>query len=231
MASSYIVTGQTEQLLAIPGGDAGARILILLPLFDEMNRMRRTALLAMRRLSTSGIASAIADLPGCNESLSPLSDQTLTLWADAVARAAEQFAATHVASFRGGALIDHRPGLPVWRCAPIHGNALLRTMLRTRIAAEREAGQSVSSDALLEAGRQGPLDLGGSVLGPEMIVSLAEAEPQPVARLRTVTLAPGGHTPGPCELTGSPVWLRAEPGEDAVFAQAIADELATWVAA
>ena len=54
-----------------------------------------------------------------------------------------------------------------------------------------------------------------------MIAELAEAETQPVEPLRSVALGADG-------IAGTPLWLRAEPGEDAGMAEAIAADIAAW---
>ena len=84
---SYHFDGRAEQLLTIGSGDPA--ILFVPPLFDEMNRMRRTLVLAMHALAERDIASTLMDLPGANESLAPLEEQSLTRWREAVAAAAD----------------------------------------------------------------------------------------------------------------------------------------------
>ena len=56
-----------------------------------------------------------------------------------------------------------------------------------------------------------------------MIAQLGTAETQPVAPLRTVTLGSGADA-----IVGTPLWLRAEPGEDTAMAAAIAADIAAW---
>lgn len=227
---TYRFADHEEHMVAVEPDGTSARVLIVLPLFEEMNRMRRTAVMAMRNLAERRVASAIPDLPGCNESLAAMADQTLEGWTKAVTHAADQWRATHIASFRGGALIDHGPAaLPHWRCAPAKGSPLLRTMVRTRIAADREAGRTTTKDEILAASAEAPVDLAGSLLGGPMIAALDAARPEELTNCRTVTLAPAGTEPNEDRITGSPLWLRAEPGEDADFASAIADHIAAWI--
>lgn len=204
-------------------GDAGANrtILIVPPLFDEMNRVRRMLANAMRRLAEGGARTLLPDLPGCNESLAQLAGQTIETWQNAVAAAALQLGATHVASIRGGALVDHNTGLPLWRLATVKGSALLKTMLRTRIAAEKEAGRTVTIEQLMAAAQSAPLELSGNLLGIAMLESLDSAEPVPTTNLREVALA---------DIAGAPLWLRAEPQDDADMSTAIAADLDHWSA-
>ena len=54
-----------------------------------------------------------------------------------------------------------------------------------------------------------------------MLAQLGSAEPQRVEPLRSVGLGGDG-------IAGTPLWLRAEPGEDAAMAAAIAADIAAW---
>lgn len=214
----------TEHLLRIaPAGIPPATVLIVPPLFDEANRLRRTLVLAMRALAADGFAAVLPDLPGQNESLVSVDAADLTQWQDALAMVAEGIdGPVVVASVRGGTLIDHRAkAAGWWRLAPVGGASLLRTMMRARVAADREAGIESSLDGLQEAAKSAPLLLAGNALSPAMVAQLGSAEAQPVDPLRTVGLGAGG-------IAGTPLWLRAEPGEDAAMASAIAADIAAW---
>ncbi len=191
--------------------------------------MRRTVRLAMAHLAQTGIASILPDLPGQNESLIPTSNVSLADWQAAIAErisASDRLVIT--ASFRGGCLIDSA-GNPAaaWRCAPAKGANILRTMLRTRIAADKEEGITSNQDSLLAGAIQQPLELGGNLLSPAMVSQLQSAQPGPTAPCRIVSINPeddelDGH------IDGSPLWLRAEPGEDGKFADAIARDIQSW---
>ena len=215
-----------EHLLRIePDGAPRATILIVPPLFEEANRTRRTLVLAMRALAAKGFAAAMPDLPGQNESIVALEDADLALWQAALAEVAAGIdGPLLVASVRGGCLIDHRvEAAGWWRLAPVGGSSLLRTLLRARVSADREAGVTSSLESLSEMAQHEPLLLAGNRLSPAMIVQLGAAEEQPVEPLRSVTLGADG-------IAGTPLWLRAEPGEDAVMAEAIAADIADWSA-
>jgi len=214
----------TEHLLRIePAGAPRATVLILPPLFDEANRLRRTLVLAMRALAADGFAAVLPDLPGQNESLVAPDAVDLTQWQDALADVAASLdGPVVVASVRGGALIDHRAkAVAWWRLAPVGGASLLRTMMRARVAADREAGIESSLDSLQEAAKTAPLLLAGNALSPTMVAQLGSAEAQPVEPLRSIGLGADG-------IAGTPLWLRAEPGEDAAMASAIAADIAAW---
>lgn len=211
---SYATGGQHEFCLGL--GDAGAArtILIVPPLFDEMNRTRRMLVEAMRVLATRRVRSLLPDLPGCNESLAELSGQSLGNWRQAVADCADQLQATHIASVRGGTLIDDGAVLPRWHLAPAKGASLLKTMLRARIAADREAGVTVTAEQLLATA---PVELAGNILSAEMLAALETAHPSEAAYVARLE-----------EVAGSPLWLRAEPGENVAMSEAIADEIDRW---
>jgi hypothetical protein len=216
----------TEHQLRIdPAGTPRATVLIVPPLFEEVNRTRHTLVLAMRALAARGFTTLLPDLPGQNESLVPLEEVDLAHWQDALADVAAAIdGPLLIASLRGGALIDHRAtAAGWWRLAPVSGTSLLRTLMRARVTADREAGLASSLESLHETGKTAPLLLAGNRLSPAMIAGLGAAEVQPVAPLRTVTLGSADDM-----IAGTPLWLRAEPGEDAAMAEAIADDIAIW---
>lgn len=210
--------------LPLPGGETAAelaltfdrgrpgRLLIVPALFDEANRMRRLTVEVMRRLDAAGIDSALPDLPGCNESLQPLRDQTPDSWRAAMQAAADWFRPSHVLGIRGGALLTP-PGLPGWHYAPTKGSAILRQMLRTRILASREAGIDENQNALLAmAGTEG-LDLSGHRIGSQFISVFQNLEipySDTISVIEQDTLSGGG------------LWLRAEPDESREQADALA---------
>lgn len=215
-----------EHILRIdPMGAPRATVLIVPPLFEEANRSRRTLVLAMRALAARGFAARLPDLPGQNESLVPLADVDLARWQAALADVAARIdGPLLVASVRGGALIDHRVAAAAWwRLAPAGGPPLLRTLMRARVTADREAGLTSSLESLQEQAQTAPLLLAGNRLSPAMIAQLGAAEVQSVDPLRSVTLGNGRDA-----IAGTPLWLRAEPGEDAAMAEAIAADIAAW---
>jgi hypothetical protein len=216
----------TEQCLRFPGTADVPTILFIPPLFDEANRMRRTLVLTMRVLSARGVASLLPDLPGQNDSLVPTEAVTLTGWRAALADvAAAEAGPLLVASWRGGALIDDAASGAIgwWRMAPVAGASLLKTMIRTRIAGEKEAGRTVSAEDLRASATDGPVELAGNFLNAAMLMQLETGTPAEVAPLRSVTVGSGEG-----KLPGSALWLRAEPGEDAAMAAAMAADIHSW---
>ena len=196
------------------------RLIIVPPLFEEMNRTRRLLAETMRRLDAAGIDSFLPDLPGCNESLQAFEAQNLDTWRGAMAHAAQHFGATHVLAVRGGALV-FPSALPGWVYEPAKGAGLLRQMLRARIIASRERGLDEDSAGLIEQGRERGLELAGYRFGAAMISGLETAVP---AR-------EGQREIRQSELDGGALWLRSEPGESAVQADALAQIIASEIAA
>jgi hypothetical protein len=212
-----------------PGGNAPAeellvgfdrkrpvRVLVLPAWFDEANKLRRFTLEVMRRLDRAGIDSLLPDLPGCNESLAPLEDQTLASWCAAAMAAAEAIGATHVLAIRAGAMLAPAT-LPGWHYAVQTGPKLLRGMIRARTIASRETGIAETSEALMETGRSEGLVLGGWHIGPAMFTALETAQP---------ALGAGQSDIAQSVVGGPGLWLRAEPDEDAGQADRLAATIA-----
>lgn len=192
-----------EQVLAFDKG-RDTRLLVLAPLFDEHNKLRRQVVQIMRQIDTAGIDAFCPDLPGCNESLAPLENQTLAGWQDAALAAAERIGATHVFALRGATLfapID----LPRFLYAPVKGKSLLKSLVRGRIIASKEAGVSENSEELFEKGRREGVELAGWKIGSEMFRELEAGEAQETGETTIVEQA---------EVGGAPLWLRAEPDEN-----------------
>ena len=213
-----------EAAVAFDRGRA-ARLLIVPPLFEEMNRTRRFLAEAQRALDAAGIDSFLPDLPGCNESLQAFSAQSLGSWRDAMLAAARHFAATHVLALRGGALV-FPTSLPGWVLEPVKGASILRQLLRARVLFAREAGLAEDSAELLEQGRIHGIELAGYRLGSALVEGLEAA-------------VPGGEGPKSStqrvihqsELGAGAMWLRSEPGEDPAQSEALARIIAAEIAA
>ncbi|MFM5917992.1 MAG: hypothetical protein ACKOOL_10745 [Novosphingobium sp.] len=216
----------------LPGGGAAAseyaltfdrsrtvRVLIAPALFDEGHKLRRFMVEVMRRLDGSGIDCFLPDLPGLNESEQDLALLEPEDWRMALEAAARHFGATHVLAIRGGGLV--LPGkLGGWHYAPVKAASLLKTMLRARIIASREAGREELLDTLMQQGLAMGLELAGYSLSGEMLRQLGDLVP--------------GKQPGITAIEheligGGPLWLRAEPDEDRAQADALAAIVAVGV--
>lgn len=215
IASWPAAAGSEEYALAFDGKRA-RRLLILPALFEESNRTRHLLVEVMRRLDGAGIDSFLPDLPGMNESLDPLEQQTLAGWRSAAGSAADHFAATHLLTVRASAVLAP-PRLPGWRYAPTGGVNALRALLRARTISAREAGAEEKAEDLLALGRSEGLMLAGNRLGAAMIRELEGARLPDSGRLSDIDHATIG---------GPPPWLRAEPDFDPAQADALAAILA-----
>ncbi len=198
-----------EYALACDRGCA-SRLLIVPALFDEANRLRRFCAEVMRRLDRAGIDAFLPDLPGTNESLRDLRDQDAESWRAAMRAAAGHFDATHVLALRGGCLFTPT-GLPAWHYAPVKGANILRSMLRARMLASREAGREENREVLAETAHREGIVLAGYPLGPALFRDLEALTPDPSMPVIAQE-----------QVGGSGLWLRAEPDEDAAQADALA---------
>jgi len=187
------------------------RLLVIPALFDEGNKLRHFTVEVMRRLHTTGIDIFLPDLPGTNESLAPLGEQTLAGWRDYLQAAADHLQATHVLAIRAGAVLD--PGqLPSVHYAAAKAASQLRTLARAQAMAEKEAGNPISREDLLAQAQAEGATLAGYSLGAAMVRELLEAEaPAPAASI------------GQGEIGASGLWLRAEPAHDPQQADRLAE--------
>ena len=212
----YAWRGGSEWMLAREPS-AATQIVLIPPLFEEMNFTRTLLAELMRALAERDVSTWLPDLPGTGESERPLALTTWDDWRDAARGAGEAVAALTGArpfscAFRGGALLDDAVDASGrWRYAPVAGEALLRRLRRAQIVADREAG-------IVTAEESGIVEYAGYPLSPEMRAGLAGATPAPGAD-REVAALPGGAP-----------WRRAEPAGDRVLAQELADDIARWIA-
>ena len=173
-------------------------------LFDEANKMRRQTAEVMHRLDLSGIDSILPDFAGCNESLQPLDVQTLEGWRTAAQSAAVHFKATHILSVRAGCLLAP-PAFPGWRYAPTTGAKALRSLLRARTIAAREAGRAEKIEDLSVIAKAEGIELAGWQIGAVLFSELQQAVAN--ADSQQAIIEPG-------DIGGASLWLRAEAGED-----------------
>ncbi|WP_435417454.1 hypothetical protein WAB17_11325 [Parerythrobacter aurantius] len=201
-----------EMARVFAGKDRKHRLLVIPPLFDEHNKLRRQLVEVMHRLDLSGIDSVLPDLPGWNESLAALEAQSMDSWREAVRAAVAHFKPTRFLAVRAGCLLVPI-GLPGWDYAPLGGKQVLRGMVRARIIASKEADREETSDELMAMARNVGIELAGWKLGPELVTQLESAEPAESPLRSRIDQATVG---------GKPLWLRAEPDEDPEQADAIA---------
>jgi len=221
--------GDRKELCLCAASRASRRVLLVPPLFDEMNRMRRMLVDVMQSLACLQVCSFLPDLPGTNESLVTLDQVSLADWQDAIQACAQQHDISHIASFRGGALtIAAMPTASHWIFSPAKGATLLRTMLRTKVAADREAGRNTGLAELAAQAESGAIELAGNIIGRELFAQLNAAEIPEMENRRIVRLE-SDSKPADGKIAGSALWLRAEPDDDPAMSAAIARDIANWM--
>jgi hypothetical protein len=194
------------------GPDSGPVVLALPPLFEEANRTRAMLVDVLRRLAALGIGSALPDLPGQGESGMPTHAARLTSWRQAAASAAAALPSpVHVVAWRGGSLID-REISPTsrWHLSPLHGEAIVRDLLRVRQLARSE-------------------DYAGNVIDPALLDELAVAEPVTQRPLRVVRLESDPRA-ADRKIAAAPPWRASEPVTDPALQRALAEDIAGWIA-
>ncbi len=221
MIDSYVWRDQREAMLRL-GPKDGPLVLIVPPLFEEVNRTRHFLVEVMRGLATRQIGSILPDLPGTNDSMVDTLEARLGDWRAALTSFPAPAATVAV---RGGALIDDAVAAELhWRLAPDSGARLLRDMLRsTAMSAGTKTGE-------LEAtARTQPTKLAGNMIHPELFVSLECAVPSESGKIRTVRIEGDPGAADAC-FPGLPLWRRAEPDHDPELAKAVVADIAHWMA-
>lgn len=209
----YDWAGGREAMLRF-GPDAGPRVVAVLPLFEEANRTRAFLVAMLRALAGRGIGSILPDLPGTGESVVETRDLRLPDLRQAFAALVGSLdAPVYAVTIRSGALVDCDASLAGrWRLAPQSGDELLRDLNRIRAA-------STMPDADGYAGNS---------LSASLLADLRDAVPY--AASRTIRLKSDSR-PADARYSGAPLWRRSEPGSDATLAQALAADVAGWIAA
>lgn len=216
------------RLPAIARGPAdGPAILLVPPLFEEMNRCRRLLADLGRALAGHGIASLLPDLPGTgDDSTGPAS---VAAWRAAVAAL---LAANpgYVFAIRGGALLtDGNNSLGLYRFSPVSsGSILLRDMMRAQAIADQERTGGKPGPGQYEArfAAGETLRLAGYDLTQAHAAELAALKlPDPAARCRTADIKPSGDV----AFEAPPVWRQADPASTFDLAAALATDIAAWI--
>lgn len=226
MIDHYHWAGGSEAMLRFGPAD-GPIVLLLPPLFEEHNRTRAFAVTMLRALAALGLASVLPDLPGQGESVVPTEQATLEAWRLATQSAIAAQGAVrpvHLASIRGGAIVDSAPGTSsVWRLAPVPGGAVLNDLLRAEAVSGRKHWDGFGIDSP-------PARLIGNPIDRALFDGLRAdaALAVPPVPLRTVRLESDPAT-ADVKYPGAPLWRRSEPGNDPALADLLARDLADWV--
>lgn len=236
MISSYDWAGGREAMLRFGPAD-GPVVVAALPLFEEANRTRTFVVTILRALAERGIASALPDLPGTGESLSPTETATMMRLREAYKAASDVFIGRGAYSMavRSGALLDALADVRgQWQLSPQAGAELLRELTRIKQA---EIGDTPKlrdywylDSTLPEDASDPPVSIAGNLVSAELLADLGAAVPFDGDRLRTVRLDTDPK-PADLKIAGAPLWRRAEPDNDSELAALLADDIAAWVSA
>ncbi len=208
MTDTYSWRGGNELWLRY-GINYPLQIIIIEPLFEEKNRCRRLLSSVMRGLANNGIGSVLPDLPGTGESLLDISAVSFDDWQDALKAVVDAIKPEVVASLRGGALLDGAVAAKgCWRFAPETGARIARDLRRTRLSGSALYAGHAISDSFLNA--------------------LESAIPCPLVPLRTLRLESDAGD-ADTRVAGTPLWRRAEPGDDPELAAKLVADLTDWV--
>lgn len=200
----YRVNGFDEWLVRI--GDAAApAVLVLPPLFEEMNRTRAFLLALMRRLGQAGFSCVLPDLPGTGESPRRLEDCGWGDWQGAVDAVAGHCRPVSAIALRAGSLFSVAlDTATICRVAPVSGASILRDLERSNITGGGSGGYAPS---------------------PALVEALGAAEPVPAGRTLRLESDPAeAHR----HLPGSPIWRRSEPETSSELAGLIALDFLEW---
>ncbi|MBD8735525.1 hypothetical protein IFS44_09500 [Sphingomonas sp. CFBP 13706] len=195
------------------GPDAGPRVVAVLPLFEEANRTRAFLVAMLRALAGRGIGSILPDLPGTGESVVETRDLRLADLRQAFAALVGMLdVPVYAVTIRSGALVDcdaHLAGR--WQLAPQSGGDLLRDLSRIRAASTMPDEDGYAGNSLSEA----------------LLADLRDAVPYDASRTVRLESDP---RPADARYPGAPLWRRSEPGSDAALAEALAADVAGWIA-
>ncbi len=206
----------------VRGPDTGPRLLVIQPLFEEMNRTRRLLSQITARLAAQGIGSWMPDLPGTGDA-SGATDWPS--WQEKI-RAIHAMLETSghanvgVLAVRGGALLANGFADRYLLAPALTGAAVLRDLLRTRAMASPD--QPLEHVERLAARLQlEPLELAGYAVSPALAAALNAAVTE-TQGARVIKVGAGG-------IAGPPVWRQAEPADASQLADGIACDLTAWI--
>lgn len=210
----YIAGGAREFMLAY-GPDDGPQLLILQPLFEEMNRCRALVAALCRDLARRGVGCWLPDLPGTGESPRALETVDWALWNQAVRNAAGLIGelsgqSADCVSLRGGGLLDGGVDARRWRFAPTSGRSLLSDLRRSALA-----------------GGGDPTAPAGYRLSPALNEALHTADVVADDEGRTLRLVSDDRS-ADRHVDAAPLWRRPEPTRDDALAALLADDIVEW---
>lgn len=214
---TYSLSASPEFTLVYGPGD-GPQLVVLQPLFEEMNRCRALVSALCRGLALRGFSCWLPDLPGTGESPRALESVHWNDWHDAIAAVddlvrVQTGRGPATVAIRGGALLEGQDIRPRWRLAPTSGRSLLSDLRRS---------------ALMSGGD--PSAPSGYRLSTDLMEALQQADSISRPGVRTLRLA-SDDRPADHHIDGSPLWRRPEPTSDAVLVQCLIEDIASWATA
>lgn len=206
------------------GPERGEQLLIVPPLFEELNRTRKLISDVMRALAARAIGTHLPDLPGTGESEKELGDVAWPDWRYAVADAATASGATRLLAIRGGCLLDDAlPARPHMRFSPVEGKRLIRDLIRARSLTDDD----FDSDAQKTVFAGQATMLGGYPIGASLACSFRDAVYPALDDVMTVRLETE-HGDADAKIAGPPLWRRAEPRGSAELTETLAVTIIDW---
>lgn len=223
MIDHYDWAGGREAMLRF-GPDTGPVVIAALPLFEEANRTRAFMVAICRALAARGIAGVLPDLPGQGESLIPTEEIDCGKLEQAFAAAAACFDKPHILSLRSGALLTRLAnGASRYLFAPVDGDQFTQELMR--IAKLGGGRESFPIDA-----PGPPHTIAGNLISRTMLLDLRDASPDRTTPSRLVRPS-SDFREADLKIEAAPLWRRAEPDNDPILAQILADDIAAWIAA
>lgn len=208
----------------------GAPVLLVPPLFEELNRSRALLAHVMRGLAAAGLKAVLPDLPGTGESLRSLDEIGWEDWTGALGMLSFDLNARAqvplLASFRGGCLLEEQVDvIGRWRFAPpAAGSALTRDLIRAKQATTPDKPRA---DAVEASARVELTEFSGYAINPALWAALGDAALPDGDTVRTVRLETDP-APADLKLAGKPLWRQSEPGNDTALAALLAADIVQW---
>jgi len=237
MIDHYDWEGGREAMLRF-GPATGPVIVAALPLFEEANRTRTFLVTILRALAERGIASALPDIPGQGESLVPTESLSFLRMQEgfeyAAAKILDEGRKVFAAGIRSGCLLDaYALASGRWHFAPCDGSDLVRELKRIK---EASTGQKQGEYWYFSEGApvdvEPPVEVAGNLILPDLITDIALKTPfdEPGIPRRVVRHETDARA-ADLKVPGAPLWRRAEPDNDPVLAELLAEDIAAWVRA